>query len=73
LYMELEKVKNALIFADKYDELELVDILEIIDELLKSSKQEMRDIYDSISTNTYNQKDDCMMQLIRKYCSIIWA
>ena len=76
----LEIVKGALDFYSEYDELEIHEITEMIDELMKSSKDEIREIHESIQGNRYDgnlehakQKNDCMLGLISKYCSIIWS
>jgi hypothetical protein len=77
---KLEMIKRSLIFVSEYDMLETYEIIEMLDELLKSSKDEIREIYSSLVENVYEigqeherQKNDCMLNLIRKFCSIIWA
>ena len=38
----------------------------------EQKRKGQRRIFESIETNTYNQKDDCMKKLIEKYCQEIW-
>lgn len=76
---KLNIVSGAIKLISEYDKLETYEIIEMIEKLQLSDKAEINEIYDSLKGNRYTgnnshtqQKDECMMELIRKYCSEIW-
>ncbi len=80
IHDSLDDFKHVIDFISVYDKLETYEINDIIDELLKSSKSEILEIYDSCIGNYYDvgyekeyQKNDFTLEIISKYCQEIWS
>jgi len=66
IHDSLSNFKMAISFISDYNELETYEMNKVIDELINSSKDEIREIYDSLVENKFT------LEIIRKYCQEIW-